>query len=181
MTKVFFDAEFTGLNQNATLISLGLVTETGETFYCEFTDYDLSQVNSWIRENVLANLIYPGVFELIEFGPSVSMTGNVNEVRCALITWFAQFDDVEIWGDCLAWDWVLFCEVFGGAFSIPVNIYYIPFDICTVFKMKGIDPDITREKFAKPAIPEWIGREFKHNALWDASVIKACYEKLERS
>ena len=28
--KIFFDAGFTGLHQNTTLISLGLVTETGK-------------------------------------------------------------------------------------------------------------------------------------------------------
>ena len=46
--------------------------------------------------------------------------------------------------------------------------------ICTLMKIKGIDPDVNREEFA------WMieGAE-KHNALWDAKVIKACYEKLQ--
>ncbi len=37
-TKVFFDTEFTGLRQQTTLISIGLVAETGETFYAELTE-----------------------------------------------------------------------------------------------------------------------------------------------
>ena len=78
---------------------------------------------------------------------------------------------VEIWSDCLAYDWVLFCQLFGGAFGIPKEIYYIPFDLCTLLRAKGIDPDVNREKFA-----EMEGGE-KHNALWDARVIKACCEK----
>ena len=41
--KVWFDTEFTGLHKNTTLISIGLVTENGKTFYAEFTDYDESQ------------------------------------------------------------------------------------------------------------------------------------------
>ena len=68
--------------------------------------------------------------------------------------WFKELDGwanpntpVEIWSDCLAYDWVLFNELFGGAFGIPENVYYIPFDICTLFKMKNIDPDVSREKF----------------------------------
>jgi hypothetical protein len=41
-------------------------------------------------------------------------------------------------------------------------------------KIKGIDPDINREVFA--------GIEgVKHNALHDAKVIKACYEKSRES
>jgi hypothetical protein len=49
-------------------------------------------------------------------------------------------------------------------------VYYIPFDLATLLKMKGVDPDISREEFAQapPNGP-------KHNALWDARVIKACY------
>jgi hypothetical protein len=79
-----------------------------------------------------------------------------------------------MWSDCLAYDWVLFCQLWGGAFGVPKNIYYIPFDICTLFKEKGIDPDINREEFAGLVA----GEHDKHNALWDAKVIKKCYEKL---
>ena len=56
MTKIFFDTEFTGLHQNTTLISIGLVSECGKTFYAEFTDYDQKQVDEWIKNNVIANL-----------------------------------------------------------------------------------------------------------------------------
>jgi hypothetical protein len=87
--------------------------------------------------------------------------------------WFKQFDEIEMWSDCLSYDWVLFCQLWGHAFKIPSNIYYIPFDICTIFKDYGIDPDISREKFAVIS-----DRDEKHNALWDAIVIKSCYEKL---
>lgn len=51
--KVFFDTEFTGLHQGTTLISIGLVAESGEEFYAEFNDYDASQINDWIDINVL--------------------------------------------------------------------------------------------------------------------------------
>jgi len=53
----------------------------------------------------------------------------------------------------------------------------IPFDICTLMKIKGIDPDINREKFALNGkdVPNNVA---KHNSLWDAKIIKKCYEKL---
>lgn len=37
MRKIFFDTEFTGLHQNTTLISIGLVSDEGERFYAELT------------------------------------------------------------------------------------------------------------------------------------------------
>lgn len=79
-----------------------------------------------------------------------------------------------MWSDCLAYDWVLFCQLFGHAFNIPSNVYYIPFDIATLFKLIGIDPDINREEFAD--MPQG---SLKHNAAWDARIIKKCYEKCE--
>lgn len=49
-TKIFFDTEFTGLHQNTTLISIGLIAENGQTFYAELTDYDKSQIDGWIQK-----------------------------------------------------------------------------------------------------------------------------------
>jgi hypothetical protein len=52
----FLDTEFTGL-QNTTLISIGLIADTGDTFYAELTDYDPDQIDDWLQENVLNNLV----------------------------------------------------------------------------------------------------------------------------
>ena len=78
---------------------------------------------------------------------------------------------IEVWSDCLSYDWVLFNQLFEN--NLPNNIYYIPFDICTLFKIKNIDPDISREEFTENKI-----KSKKHNALHDAFVIKECYDKL---
>lgn len=183
--KVFLDTEFTGLRQNTTLVSIGLVAENGDTFYAELTDYDESQIDSWLRKNVINNLYLKDIIQGVgsNWSPTTKETivrGDQNFVAQILRTWFRDLGGwthpnpiVEIWSDCLAYDWVLFNELFGGAYGIPENVYYIPFDICTLFKMKNIDPDVLREEF--------IGEEVvgvKHNALYDAKVIKACYEKL---
>lgn len=197
MTKVFFDTEFTGLHQDTTLISIGLVSDCGKTFYAEFTDYDTRQVDEWIETNVINNLTlqdrigrgvtssvaYPkekrSFSDALDFALAkdtldrsvVECVGSSDFIQPQLESWLNQFDEVEIWSDCLSYDWVLFCQIFGHAFQIPKHVYYIPFDICTLFKVKGINPDVNREEFA--------GIDgIKHNALHDAKVIKACYDKL---
>lgn len=177
MTKIFFDTEFTGLHQKTTLISIGLISECGKTFYAELTDYDKTQVDEWLQDNIISNLLfndYPndGII-LSNYGHSLEMKANINSVKEQLEVWLSQFGQVEIWSDCLAYDWVLFNQIFGHAFNIPKNVYYIPFDICTLFKVKGIDPDISREEFSNMQH----GAQ-KHNALWDAKVIKRCFELL---
>ena len=181
MIKLFFDTEFTGLHQNTTLISLGIISEDNKTFYAEFNDYDISQVNDWIQKHVIDNLkFYYNNTNLIfdDMNNNVSVYGNSQFIRDQLINWLNQFDTVECWSDCLAYDWVLFCDLLsndGTALTLPENIYYIPFDICTLFKVAKIDPDINREEFAEiedDSISE------KHNSLWDAFIIKKCFDKL---
>jgi len=171
MTKIYFDTEFTGLHQNTTLISIGLVAETGETFYAEFTDYDKTQVNKWIEDNVISKLYVKEA----KISPSnhYVLKGHKEYIKHQLERWLSLFGEVEMWSDCLSYDWVLFCQLFGHAFNIPKNIYYIPFDICTLFKAKGIDPDISREEFANYTVID-----NKHNSLHDAEVIRLCHARL---
>lgn len=161
--RIYFDTEFTGLHQNTTLISIGMVDENGREFYGISKDYDQSQVDDWIGDNVIRHLLNERHY-----------MGSAVEVALEIDRWFSAYAKVEMWSDTLAYDWVLFCQLFGHAFKIPKNVYYIPFDIATLMKIKGVDPDINREEFA--------GVEgSKHNALHDARVIKACYDKLMKT
>jgi len=174
-TKIFFDTEFTGLHQNTTLISIGLISECGKTFYAELTDYDKSQVDDWLQKNVIDNLLVKENSTVgLDLPDTRVVIGTVKSIKDYLTEWLSQFKQVEMWSDCLSYDWVLFCQIFGHAFNIPKNVYYIPFDICTLFKIKGIDPDVSREKFG---CGEFYSEMPKHNALWDARVIRECYFK----
>lgn len=177
--KVFFDCEFTGLHQHTTLISVGMVDENGRSLYAEFSDYDKTQVNDWIHDNVIANLSLQKRPDLWMGAKNekTSCRGNMKDVGRWLLEWLSIYDHVEFWSDVLAYDWVLLVNLLAnyddGYPKMPNNIYYIPFDLATLIKIGELDPDISREELA--------GLEDsaeKHNALWDAKVIKACYEKM---
>jgi len=173
--KIFLDTEFTGLRQHTSLISLGLVTSDNTVFYAEFTDYDKVLIDEWLQNNVIAylniNTIGKETYKFNSPYFNTIIKGNTAQIKEALLEWLNQFDKVQIWSDCLSYDWVLFNELFGGARKIPSNISYIPMDICTLFELKGINPDIDRKKFS--------GLNYvNHNALNDAKIIKRCYEKL---
>ena len=197
--KVFLDTEFTGLHKNTTLISLGITSEFGDSFYAEFTDYDRESIENdkWIQYNVINNLVFGATLNTIgtqevsivdvfsDFSHSIKrnrrkteVKGTKEEIVPFLIEWLQSIreDDcrqIEFWSDCLAWDWVLFVDLFGTSFDLPDYIYPYPMDICTLFRYKGIDPDISREEFSG-----YDKKDNKHNALFDSEVIKACFEKL---
>lgn len=174
--KIFFDFEFTALSQNASPISLGMISEDGRQFYAEFMDYDREQVSPWVKENVLPKLRLQELDGLpVLKAPSIwQIIGTRRQVEILLRDWLSQFDRVEMWGDVLAYDWILFLELFEGdpERKLPRNVFYIPFDISTLMKSKGIDPDIDRETFSGLSLLD------KHNALDDARMIRECYRRI---
>jgi len=177
---IFYDSEFTGLHQHTTPISMGFSSASGAEFYAEFTDYDRAQCDEWIEANVLARTRWllkgkTGPWAAQEGGLSLCL-GDRAFVAARLEAWLGQFAAVEIWADCLAWDWVLFCELFGGALRVPRQVFYMPHDLATLFHCRGYCPDTSRAEFAGLAAQEAAGH--CHNALWDARLVKACHRKL---
>jgi hypothetical protein len=176
--KLFFDFEFTGLKQSAQPISLGIVSEDGYEFYAEFSEVDLLAADGWIKENVVPGLKF-SKHVLTEFHVDYRVKAHRSEVTRMLVQWLEWLrigpgEKFEMWGDCLAYDWVLFCELFGGATNLPDAIYYIPFDLATAFLLVGVDPDISRELYSGLS-------GTKHNALDDAQMIRACYQRVTTS
>ena len=177
-TKIFYDAEFTGLHQSTDLISLALCADDGRSFYAEFCDFERMQCDDWIKDHVLALTRWANDPSAVPFiktqGDSQLYYGNANEVKAALLDWLSRYEAIEIWADCLAWDWVLFCELFGGTLQLPKQIFYMPFDLVTLFNCKGFDADISRLEYAKSQ-GAMLDEKQLHNALFDAKLTQLCH------
>jgi len=162
--KVFFDLEFTGLKRNADIISAGFISESDEELYIEFNDYDVSKCDNWVWEHVIAKLTEKKKY-------------NRKQALQKILDYFEGIrkpeEQILLISDCLSYDWMLLNELWGGALKIPKYLYYIPIDLSTMFYVKGVDPDVNREVFAGVE-----GKYQKHNSLWDAKIIKLCFEKL---
>ncbi len=173
MKKIFFDTEFTGGGQNTSLISIGMVSECGKTLYLELNDYDRSQVTPWIERNIL-NLLK---------GEAVSS----QEAKKIIEDWFIQVAGSQ--------PIQLVCPGKGLDSTLLFNLWAKPegkntlrevrgnrpkqidherhLDMETVFLMHGIDSHIDRVSFCGADIE---GQ--RHNALYDALILKACWEKI---
>lgn len=187
MRKIYFDTEFTGLHKNTTLVSIGLVSDEGEKFYAELTDFDESQCNEWIRQNVLKNLILSGNDNMAkEFGENNMITtvlGSHEDVRFELSEWLASFgDDIQLISDVCHYDFVLLIDLFGTAFDLPKNVSASCHDINQdIAKHYGISEKEAFDKSREDIVMELCGKPIegrKHNALYDAEVIKAICEEV---
>lgn len=188
--KIFFDTEFTGLHKNTTLISIGMVDENGRTFYAEFSDYDKSQCDNWIKDNVIYNLKFIKSAQLEYFvnihENSWEAYGDKEYIKLVLADWLSTYENVQLVSDCCHYDMVLFIDIFGDAFCLPDNVnpacHDINQDIAKHFNISEREAfDLSREGIIetfnekiKEHWPEYVINieGDKHNSLYDAKVIK---------
>ena len=186
--RIYFDTEFTGLRKDTDLISIGLITEGGSTFYAEFTDYDRTKLNSWIIKNVIRNLEHP------EYNPDYEnyrIEANRKLVQFHLNKWLEVVRDgreVQFVSDCASYDTVLLFDLLTGgrtAIFLPDWISPVVFDILYPISGElayGYDMLTNIHKafdFSRELIIDDWGFHFdgmKHNALYDAKIIKAICE-----
>lgn len=180
--KVFFDTEFTGLYKDNSLISIGLISEDGKEFYAEINNINTNNMSDWIKSNVLKNTITYGNIPIDNIVSSTDNFYSVNsdtlDLFNSLSNWFSQFDEVQLVSDVCHYDMVLLINVFGTAFDLPKNVSPVCYDINQdIAKFMDITDkeafDINREDFLSDYGIGVIGN--KHNALYDAKVIKEIY------
>ncbi len=184
--NLYFDTEFTGLHAGTTLVNIGIVAENGKKFYAEFSDYEETQCDNWIKENVLKHTILAGndtlAARLGENDNTTVVLGRKVDIRYELGEWLKQFDGVQFVSDVCHYDMVLMIDIFGGAFDLPKNVSAVCHDINQdIAKHYGISEreafDKSREEIVSELCGEFIAGD-KHNALYDAEVIKAIYKEV---
>ena len=197
---VAFDTEFTGLRKDTSLISIGFATEIVGKKYClylELTDYKRGQVNIWIRDNVLNNLILNDKSMDTPWVPEENITFVRTDSLMAkkyITDYFMTLinegcDKIQLVSYVCHYDMMLLIDIFGDAFSLPSYVYPCCVDINDFIYHSSegkLTPgeafDVNREEYIEKIsniedngfvpieCPE-ILKNKKHNALWDAIVI----------
>ncbi len=176
MRTVFLDTEYTGEHQHTTLVSLALVSLEGDDFYVTLNDYDRVQVTDWLAENVLAQL-----------DPSEGVTRR--EALESISVWLGEQagdESIRLVSAGLGADIALLYQLweftkgdrmyFHALHCLPPAINHAGhLDLHTLFSVAGLDPGLDREAFLDEPLE---GR--RHDALYDARVVRGCYLKLLR-
>lgn len=181
--NIYFDTEFTGLHKDTTLISIGMVADNGKAFYAEFTDYDASQVNNWITDNVISKLKFNNSDNFVRrIGNVIEVKGDKEQIREELIEWLASFDErVQFVSDVCHYDFVLLIDLIAGhALKLPDFIsptcHDINQDIAIFYNISELEAfDKNRENIVNEYFLACSDDE-KHNALADARVIRHIVE-----
>ena len=158
--KLFLDCEFTRLTQDTKLISLGLVSESGDEFYVELTDtYRIEDCSDFVIQNVLPQLNQP------LYGVSLE------EAQAALRVFLGGIEgQLEICSDAPEWDWEFFCQLAYVGHRWPSHVVNRPTNLIRLFRHFEAD------KIGDFALPE-----LPHHALLDARLLAHIYQRLVAS
>jgi hypothetical protein len=139
--KYWLDTEFIEQPFRLDLISIGIVAEDGREFYAENRDVDWSRANTWTLETVRPQLEGRGEdTENIGYGVRRFVGEDASPV---------------FWGYFAAFDWVLFCGLFGSLSELPFDFPQVCLDVRQWAIALG-----------DPQLPTQVGP--KHHALADA-------------
>lgn len=125
-----FDTEFNCTdNKTIDLISIALVSDTGLEYYAVSTEFDLARCDEWLHQNVLIQLPKidsgsligaPGGFRSPNPNRKWKPRGEIaNDIRCLLTS---QSTAPELWAYFASFDFVAFCELFGGMMRLPTGV-----------------------------------------------------------
>ena len=99
--RYFLDTEFMEDGRSVTLLSVGLVAESGHSYYAENAQAELGLANAFVRAQVLPKL------------RRMSRDCKTREQIRDDILSFVGRDVPEFWGYFCAYDWVIFTQLFG--------------------------------------------------------------------
>lgn len=167
--RYFLDTEFAEEPCRIELISLAIVAEDGREFYVESTDIVESQVNDWVRANVLPQLWHrqreiPFPFTWPHH-PSVEGGTFAKSCIGRAVKEFIGDDTPEFWGYYADYDWVVFCWLFGAMVDLPSG-----------WPMYCRDIKQWADQLGCVQLPKQIANE--HHALADARWNKSAFEYL---
>lgn len=155
--KYFFDTEFIENGETIDLVSIGIVSEIGRTYYAISKEFDPTKADSWVIENVLTLLVKDG--KPIEPENWKSREQIKNDILA-----FVD-DDPQFWAWYGAYDWVCLAQLFGKMVNLPAHFPMYARDIKLLAELKG-----------NPPKPSQAGS--KHNALEDARWNRMFYNML---
>jgi len=115
---VFFDTEFSNLFADADLVSIGMVAQSGETFYAESNEADMAFASEFVLEVVAPLLDAPARFTLDEIGQQAT-------------AWLAQFGSVTLLTDSPDYDWRFVQRIFRNV-GWPANLRHHPGNLNSV-------------------------------------------------
>lgn len=157
--RYFFDTEFQDTGTSIDLISIGICNDrNNDTLYCVSNEFNLNTCDDWVCANVISKL------------PPPEERVCRREIRKQIKEYTDRNSDlskpIEFWAYFASYDWVAFCQLFGGMLNLP--LYYPQF-------VRDLKQEMMNLNISKAALP-FRDVNMQHNALVDALWLRKSYD-----
>jgi len=170
--RYFYDTEFIEDGKTIDLISIGVVTEDGRSYYAISTEFNPKKASQWVKENVLVHLP-PRHVNLSDVSVSPRLKEESlawksrRQIKNELLHFInSEYGLPEFWAYYADYDHVALCQLFGTMMDLPKG-----------WPMYTRDLKQWCDQLGNPKLPEQ-GAD-GHHALADARWNKQVYEFLE--
>ena len=158
----YLDTEFIDKSFSVDLISIGLVSESGSSYYAVSNAFKEAQASNWVKTNIFPML------------PPMSERKPLHQIRQEILS-FYQKELLRMnahmgvfWAYFAAHDWVLFCWLMGGMMHMHSSLPHVCFDL---------KQEVERLAMPYDLFPE---HDNKHHALHDAMWNRKLHQQLQR-
>ena len=127
--RYYLDTEFIEDGKTIDLISIGIIDQNGRTYYAVNRECDFAKANPWVRENVLHPMGIYDSFDIRANPGSPEISPRLRETILAsrfhetiaseILRFIGSDDEIEFWADYCAYDWVVFCQLYGTMMDLP--------------------------------------------------------------
>lgn len=163
--KYFYDTEFIEDGKTIDLISIGIVSEEGRTYYAISNEFDHKKASMWVKDNVISKLPkqYPSYLDSPRIKGESLYWKSRNKIKNDLLDFIGN-DKPEFWAYYADYDHVVLCQLFGTMMDLPKG-----------WPMYTRDLKQLLDSINNPKIPK---QENEHNALDDALWVKQTYDMI---
>lgn len=149
--RLYFDCEFIEDGRTIDLLSIGIVSEDGATYYAEPAETDRSRANEWVQANVLPHLTG-------SVKPRAQIASEIVGFAGEKPEWWAYFAD---------YDWVALCQLYGTMMDLPAG-----------WPMYCRDIKQWADQLGSPNLKAATSPGVEHNALADAHWVRSAWHLL---
>jgi hypothetical protein len=129
--RFFYDCEFIEDGTTISLVSIGMIDETGREFYAVSTEFDESRAIDWVRKNVLNQLP----------SPADRAWRSLARIRDDLLAFLLEpGEPIELWAWMASYDHVALAQLWGDMRALPRQIPRFTHELRQLWESAGSPP-----------------------------------------
>ena len=194
--NIYFDTLFTKFHKDASLISIGLVSDYGDKFYAELTDYDKSQIDEVNQNDIINKLVGKGegfCKSHVRDNTPIHYKGELKKdlLKVYLENWILKtlqmhnYEKIQLISYVSHYDMVLFCDIFGGDLNLPPYINAVCHDInqdiaayCNITESEAFSAGFGIVDASGEINNNDTAEIIKYNSFYNALVIRNIFQRI---